>query len=94
MTFLRDLTWVYRAFWTLSGAKSKNQSNPIHERYNNNNNNNNNNNIYLLQLVCYPVAPKARQLDICEAVARQNHTLLHPVIYQDTNKFSAKSQDS
>ena len=88
MTFLRILTWGYRAFWTLSGAKSRNQSNPKHER------NNNNYYYYILQLVCYPVAPKARQLDICESVALKRHTLPHPVIYQDTIKFSPKSEDN
>jgi hypothetical protein len=41
---------------------------------------------------CYPnyelISLKARQLQICEAVALDNHTLLRPVIYQSTIKYN------
>ena len=39
-------------------------------------------------------SPKARQLHNCKAVALHNHTLLHPVIYQGTVKYSPTSKDN
>jgi len=40
------------------------------------------------------ISLKAIQLHNCEAAALHNHTLLHPVMYQGTIKYSPKSEDN